>query len=337
MKAKAIVVATAAALALSAGAARAEPTTLKFGFTSPPTSYVHVFGSEPWAKDVEAASNGTVKIQMFFNNVLGTVFNIYDRTVNGVVDISFGTIGTVQGVFPRSTVSGIPFLVEDPYEASLALYRLYEHGVTAQEFSAVKVISLFTFSSSSLHTTKEIRVLEDAKGQKLGAASKAVADAYELMGAVPVTMAPAETYQALQRGLIQGCNMSWPAVLSFKLAEVTKYHLDAPFGLAGAYFFMNKDVYAKLPQVAKDAIDRYSGEPLTKRLGGGGIEENKKVIGKLEEMHHTVSALAPNEKARWRKLFQPIVDEWVKTTPDGAKVLAAFEAEVAKVHNERMK
>jgi TRAP-type C4-dicarboxylate transport system substrate-binding protein len=131
--------------------------------------------------------------------------------------------------------------------------------------------------------------------------------------------------------------MSWPAVLSFKLFEVTKHHLDAPFGLAGAYFFMNKDAFAKLPEVAQKAIDKYSGEPLTKKLGGGGIEENKEVIAKLKAMPgRTVTELAPAEKERWHKLFEPIVDEWVKTTPDGAKVLAAFREEVAKVRKEGM-
>jgi TRAP-type C4-dicarboxylate transport system substrate-binding protein len=333
-----LLLATAAAVALSVPVAQAqapEPTTLKFGFTSPPTSFVHVFGSEPWSKEVEAASNGTLKIQMFFNNILGTVFNIYDRTVNGVVDISFGTIATVQGTFPRATVSGIPFTVENPYEASLALYRLHTTGVISQEFQAVKVLTLFTFSSSSVQAVKEVRNVEEAKGLKMGAASKTVAQAWELLGAVPVTLAPAESYQALQRNLIQGVNMSWPAVLSFKLHEVTKFHMEAPFGLAGAYFFMNKDSYAKLPEVARKAIDTYSGEPLTKKLGGGGIEENKSVINKLKAMPgHVYAELQGAEKERWRKLFEPITEEWVRTTPDGAKVLAAFRQEVEKVRKE---
>ena len=114
---KTLVVAAAAAVALAAPVAHAqapEPTTLKFGFTSPATSFVHVFGSEPWSKEVEAASNGTLKIQMFFNNILGTVFNIYDRTVNGVVDISFGTIGTVQGTFPATSDTTYCNAASDP-------------------------------------------------------------------------------------------------------------------------------------------------------------------------------------------------------------------------------
>jgi hypothetical protein len=34
---------------------------------------------------------------------------------------------------------------------------------------------------------------------------------------------------------------------------------------------------------------------------------------------------------RWKQRVQPMLDEWVKTTPDGAHVLAAFRDEIAKV------
>jgi hypothetical protein len=34
---------------------------------------------------------------------------------------------------------------------------------------------------------------------------------------------------------------------------------------------------------------------------------------------------------RWKKMSQPITDEWVKNTPDGEKVLAAFRAEIQNI------
>jgi TRAP-type C4-dicarboxylate transport system substrate-binding protein len=245
-------------------------------------------------------------------------------------------LGTVGGVFPRSTVSDLPFVSEDPYEASLALWRLHERGVIAEEYHLVKPLALFTFSSSSIHTAKPLRTMEDLKGLKMGAFSKFTADAYSLLGAVPLSMAPAEAYEALLRGLIVGCNMSWPAVISFKLNEVTKHHLDIPLGFAGGYFFMNKEAYARLPEAARKAIDTYSGEPLSKKMGAGGLEINKEVIARLRgEPDRTVSTLAPDEMERWRKLLAPIADNWVKTTPDGANVLAAYQAEVQRIRAER--
>jgi len=48
-----------------------------------------------------------------------------------------------------------------------------------------------------------------------------------------------------------------------------------------------------------------------------------------------IDTLAPAEEAKWRKTVAPIVDEWVKNTPDGAKVLAAFREEVEKVRGKK--
>lgn len=45
----------------------------------------------------------------------------------------------------------------------------------------------------------------------------------------------------------------------------------------------------------------------------------------------TIASLAPAEEARWRDLVAPVTDEWVKSTPDGAHVLASFRAELAAI------
>jgi hypothetical protein len=45
----------------------------------------------------------------------------------------------------------------------------------------------------------------------------------------------------------------------------------------------------------------------------------------------TIASLDPAEEARWKELVAPVTEEWVKATPDGDKVLAAFRAEVLAV------
>jgi len=47
---------------------------------------------------------------------------------------------------------------------------------------------------------------------------------------------------------------------------------------------------------------------------------------------HTVAPELPADEAkRWRSILAPITEEWVKQTPDGAKILAAHRAEMAKL------
>jgi len=65
-----------------------------------------------------------------------------------------------------------------------------------------------------------------------------------------------------------------------------------------------------------------------------GIKADTAIQHRLAKMPgQEVSELGKAELARWKTAFQPIVDAWVKATPDGAHVLGAFEAEMAKVRS----
>jgi hypothetical protein len=44
-----------------------------------------------------------------------------------------------------------------------------------------------------------------------------------------------------------------------------------------------------------------------------------------------VFELAPEERAKWKARIAPVIDNWVKNTPDGAHVLAAFRKELADI------
>ncbi len=314
----------------------AEPLVLRLGFPAPPQSYVNTLGVTPWKKDVEKAAGGTIDIKLFPGGTVANFHNAYDRVVNGVIEMAFSTMGSVAGLFEKSNVSSLPFEAENSVEASLAEWRMYASGVTASDYEKVVPLGLFTFSSSNLHTQKPINRMEDLQGMKLAGGGRIGADTLNLLGAVPITMTPAEYYQAINRGLIQGSTLSWPGVLVFKTFEVAKNHLiNVPFGLAGGYVIMNKTAYAKLPQKARAAIDKYSGEPFARRLGIGGEKADAHILGMLKKKPgQEFTKLTAAESARWKKVLEPIAAQWVKETPDGARVLAAYRAEVAKARKE---
>ncbi len=126
--------------------------------------------------------------------------------------------------------------------------------------------------------------------------------------------------------------IGWAGVLPFKLQEVTRYHLNAPLGLACAFTFMNKAAYERLPAKAKKAIDEYSGEAFSRRMGmatGAEDTDGQAVVGKMSG--HTIYHLSARESAVWQKRVAPVEAEWIKRTPGGARVLAAYKAELAKL------
>jgi TRAP-type C4-dicarboxylate transport system substrate-binding protein len=323
-----------AALPLAAGAA--EPIELKFGFPPPTTTPYYGANAVPWTKAVEEGSGGAVKITYFPGGTVANFRNVYDRVVNGVVDFGWGALQDMGSQFPRTDVGSLPFETDTATQTSVALWRIYANGVTAQEFSGIHLLGLWGFPTNALHSTKPITKPDDMKGVKVLVQTGMLGQAMSLYGATPVSLTIAEMYEALQRGTASALISGWTAVAIYKMHEVTKYHLDLPLGTSIGYQFMNKASYAKLPEAARKAIDTASGEVLSRAMGvtsdrtGNGTEQH---IGQLPGQQLTKIDAAEIEQ--WKRVLAPVTQDWVKKTPDGAKVLAAFRTEVAKLKTEK--
>jgi len=322
-----------AALTAAPVAARgAEPLTLKFGFPSPADSYINTEGITPWIDAVESAAGGAIKIELFAGATLGTFGNIYERTLDNVAQISFGAFGTIVGPFPRTQVSNLPFLSDNTEQSSVALWRLYAEGLLDPEYGKVKVLGLFTFPGLEMNTNKPIQAIGDVQGLRLAVPSRTVGDIAVKLGAAPVFLTPSDFYLSLKRGLADGVVVGWPAIQTFKLAEVTKYHLALPLGEAPSFIFMNKDAFAALPAAAQAAIDKFSGEAFSRRMGAvneTAAEGAAKHVAAAPGQ--SVTALSAEQTRLWQARVQPITDAWAAQTPDGAKVLAAYQAALATI------
>lgn len=321
-------------LAAGTGAtAGAQPVELRMAFPAPPTSYLNTASFTPWAKDVEAASGGTLSIRIVPGVTLANFDNVYDRTLKGVADIGFGLHAAVGGQFPKSMVAALPFEFDSPREGAVALWRLNQGGVIAEEYKDVKVLALFTFGHAAIHTRNaRVRSLADIKGLKLRAGGKLQGDIVAALGAAPITMTPTDVFQSLQTGVIDGAAIQWTAVLTFKLAEVAKNHFLMPLDADPAFVIMNKAAWDRLPAAAKAALEKHSGEALSRRTGNAVAEFDESALERFrKEPGQNFDNVSAEEKARWQKQLQGISDAWVKATPSGAAVLNAFRSEVKKV------
>ena len=116
--------------------------------TRPPQGPANLWGFTPWAQEVLAASGGTVEVKIFPGGSIADFNKVYDRVLNGVADIGYGIFGPVSTDFPKSMVASLPFEANNVEEAALALWRIYENGLIADEYSRVKLLALFNFSDN---------------------------------------------------------------------------------------------------------------------------------------------------------------------------------------------
>lgn len=316
---------------VAAGTAAAEPIPLKFANPGAASSYVGVVFTTPWVERVNKSAGDVVDIKMFYGPGLGNYQTIYDRTVNGVADFSFGLLGPVSSQFPKTTVTGLPFETPNSTIGSIALWDLLQAGLIADEWSRVKPVALMVFPNVVIHSRKPIKTYDDVRGLKLSSQSRPVGEGIERLGGAPITMAVTDLYPSLQRGTIDAATIGWPAHSVYKLIEVTSYHVEVPLGSEVTFMIMNKESYAKLPKKAQDAIDREIGEEFQSFIGKSldqlDAEESAATAAKPGQ---SVLKLAPEEARRWQERMAPVAESWIKATPDGARVLDAYRAAVKK-------
>lgn len=326
----------AAAVIVTCGAwlrsAAAEEATLILATALPPGNPLAAQVLHPWAERVNAAGKGSLRIDVRDGMTIANLSNSLDRVLADVAQISWLTHNNFSGKFERSNVGGLPFVTEESEQASVAMWRLYKSGMLNAEYEDVQPIMIAVLSQAGVHLRKAPASIDNLQGLKVIVPSKTVGDVASRIGMSPIALPVTQTYEALQRGTVDGVVLGWTAVQSFKLEEVTFYHAEAALGTSPGMLFIAKKRYAALAADARKALDERSGEGESRELGKfwGKLDVfGRTRIGGMEKQ--TVTNVPPEVVARWRQLAEPVVAEWTRTTPDGEKVLAAFRAELAKV------
>lgn len=316
-------------LGASVASAQGKPTVLKFAGWAPPQINVNIV-SQRWAKQVEAASGGTVKIKFFWNSI-ANARTVYDVVRTGVADIGWILQPLVRGKFKKSGVVALPFLVRNSTEGSIALWKLYADGLISGEYDQVKPLGIAALPPSMIHSRQPITKLADMVGKKFRIAGRVNAQIIGVLKAGGVQMSIRGVYQALSKGVISGSLSPWLGFTAFKHQEVTTHHVEVPMGAIAGMTAMNNKTWSALPAKAKAAFAKYSFAKLSRDYGEICDKDAAFNRGKVAGLKkHKILSFSPADIATMKKRFEPITAAWVKSTPDGAKILAAMTAELTK-------
>jgi len=286
-----------------------------------------------WIDEVNRKSGNKLKVEIFgAGSAYGAAPRQYDQVVNGVVDIANGLRAIPAGRFPKTSIIEMPFLVNSADAATRTLWAMYPKYF-ADEYKDVKVLVLHAHNGALIHTrSKPVTTMEDLKGMRIRSPGGAVNEFIKALGAEPVGMPPTEIYENLQKGVIEGVATTWDLVNSAKLAEVTKYHLDANLYVVAFYFVMNKQRYEGLPADVRKAIDETSGDWLVDRFGAWWDKWDEAGREAAKARGNVTNKLSKDERARWERQAQPAVDAWLaKMEKEGAPNARELYAEAKRL------
>ncbi|HWE72914.1 MAG TPA: TRAP transporter substrate-binding protein DctP [Stellaceae bacterium] len=284
-----------------------------------------------WADKVNAAGKGIVHLDIRDGFTLVSSSNFYDRLLNDVVQVTFGSTNYLGGQFRLSQIMALPFLFESSEEASAVFWRLYQAGLMGAEFDKVIPLALQGFPQESPHLIKAPTApLNDLKGLRMIAGGQTMTRVATLLGATPISVPLTDSYEALQRGTADGMFFPMAAIHDFKIDEVTHYHPMAPLGGGPGGIWMSKAKFQSLPTAVQKILTDNSGEAASKRLGHLLDQlqgEEPKHLNTLADQK--VVSLTAEQHGLWQKAVQPIFSSWDEQDKNQAETVLAKAREFA--------
>jgi len=275
-----------------------------------PPGHIQSKLAEAWCKEIEARTNGQVVVDYFPGQTLTKARQVYDGVVEGLSDVGFSVLAYTRGRFPVLAAVDLPLGYTSGTVATKVVNAVYEK-FKPKELSDTQVMYLHAHGPGLIHTKgKAVRKLEDMKGLKFrGHGTSALV--VKALGGTPVPKPMPETYQMLQKGVVDGAVYPFEANKGWKLGEVTNY-CTADFTAAYTTSFfvvMNKDKWNSLPPDVQKIIEQINKEWAVKHGEAWDTSDARGIVFFLNQGSEIIG-LDAKEGERWKKAVEPIITDY---------------------------
>ncbi len=298
-------------LALTPAMVGAKSVTLTYSNFFPPT-HIQSKLAESWCQEVEKRTDGRVKVQYYPGGTLTKAKQTYDSVVDGIADIGFSLFAYTRGRFPVIGTVDLPLGYPSGSAATAVINATYQK-FRPKELNDVQVMYLHAHGPGMINTKgKAVRKLEDLKGLKLRGTGYS-AQAIKALGGTPVPMPMPESYQSLQKGVVDGGAFPSEALKGWKLGEVVDYATfcyDTAY-TTGFFIVMNKDKWSAIDAKDQQIITAINQEWFVKH-GEAWDSSDVEGIRYFLQQGNSIIGLDAKETKRWATAVSPVIDNYQK-------------------------
>jgi TRAP-type transport system periplasmic protein len=318
---------TAFAILASSPWASAQTVELKVSHYLPPN---HTFQKEllRWGDELAAQSGGRLKLNIFPAAQLGPVNRQFDLARSGAADIAVSLHGATPGRYSLTELVSLPYVRPAAgVNSAVTSQRLSELAgeYLAREHQGLKILWMAVTNPLMFHTAgRQIKTVGDFKNLRIRYAGEQFAQIIPALGAVPLPVPPAETQDALAKGIVDGATFPFEATKSFDLGTVVKYSLEPGVSTATFAVVMNPAKFASLPNDLKALIEKTTG-PARAAQFGAAFDENEK-LGRdyMLAKNVQITTLPKGELKAVKELLAPIVEKAVSAIEGQGKPARKF-------------
>jgi tripartite ATP-independent transporter DctP family solute receptor len=201
----------------------ADTVTIKLGMVDPDGSNYHK-GALGIAEEVEKATNGRVKIQVFPGSQLGNERDMYEGAQMGTIEMFVAANAVMTNFIPEMIVLDQPFLFANADQA----HRVIDGklgGLINQKIQAqgLRVVGWMESGFRNVFSSRPVATIDDFKGLKIRTMeNKLHMAAFNGLGAIATPMASGEVFTALQQKTIDAAENAIANVIANRYYEITK-------------------------------------------------------------------------------------------------------------------
>jgi TRAP-type C4-dicarboxylate transport system substrate-binding protein len=289
-----------------------------------PASNFHTENLEQFARDVDKASGGKLKITVHSNASLFKAPEIKRAVQGGQAQIGEVLLVNFQNEWQIFGADGIPFLA-DSYDAAAKLWRAQKPVLDKKlGEQGMMVLYAVVWPPQGIYTKRTLNSAADMKGLKWRAYSPATARIAELVGAQPVTVQQAELSQAMATGVVDSYMSSGSTGYDTKTYEYIKNWYDTQAWLPKNAVLVNRAAFNALDKASQDALLKAGAEAET-RGWAMSRKANTDTLEKLKANGMQVIAPPAQLKTDMKKVGDTMLKDWLdKAGAEGQQLVDAY-------------
>lgn len=257
----------------------------------------------------EKYTAGKVKVDIYPNSTLYKDKEEMDALNSGAVQILAPSTAKFRPIgVPEFEAMDLPFIFTDDEEYQKTVKGPIGNGLLKK--LEAKGITGLAFWDNGFHmVSANIPLLmpADFQGLKFRISGSKIADEYfRMFGALPQIMAFSEVYQALQTGVVDGCENTPSNYYTQKFYEVQKHITVSQHAHLQYAVITNTKFWNGLPADIRGHLDKAMSEA-TDYTNSIAVGENKDSLDKIKASGHTTLHYLTKEQRRaWYDTFKPI-------------------------------
>lgn len=328
------IAALGAILSLLSAPLAAEERTLTFNSYLSPKAAVYKFVIKPWAEQVEAATEGRIKV-VIPAATLAPPPRQWQLVESGVADVALVISDFENARLKLAQITRIPGLGGSAFANTMALWKTKQQffGGT-DEYKGVKMLAAWASAGNALQSGGDpMTTLVSVKGMKIRTQPGVEGQAVRAMGATPVDAPVTESFELISKGTIDGAVSNDAAAVVFNyhtyLKNITEF--EGGLGAINWSLVMNERTWNSLSEQDQLAITKISENliPIAgKAVDGEGAFMRGLIIKSGVKFHTPDADLAGSVAVMASKAAK----DWVTTANalgvDGQAAIDSFAADV---------